>query len=132
VFYWKAWSTVVRERFGSREIYSVDDAYPGVWAQYDLPHEDVLEFFEFFQREFEIPPGLLRPYDRVEWLISRVPSRNPIKWLFFDQYTGDKEDALDHAILRRMKRRGDSFDGRQAKTILDLLRLWCGDSVPRG
>src|SRR5215467_2244171 len=98
------WRESLLSGFADREDVGKASAYRQYWAQ--LPEQDVMELFELLQMEYQLPPGLLRPTDKVEKLLIPVTTANPLKWLVYRARTEDRITEINYRLGKRQQRRG--------------------------
>lgn len=125
----KFWTSVMRSRFSDRELLNRDQCYDLYFEPLDLPKEKALECLDLIEFEFEVPVGLLRPTDRLSLLFAPVPTRNPLKCLFYRGREEDSQSELNYELSKRLRRYGtlDLWKNIEIETIETLLRAWCGE-----
>lgn len=122
----------MQSRFGGRELLNNDECYHRYFESLGLQKEKALECLEIIELEFEVPIGLLRPTDKLLLLFTPVPTRNPLKELFYRTREEDSESELNYQLSKRLRQHGtlNLWKDIDIETIEDLLRAWCGE-VPK-
>ena len=120
------WYKTIRERFADRENLGEAGVYEQYWAEF--PEHLVMEFFELIEVEYQLPPGLLRPDDRVTKLLDPVKPTNSLKWLFYQTHTEDSASELSFQLGKRERAYGiqDAWNTSEIVSVNDALRAWCG------
>ena len=123
----KSWTNVMRSRFGDRKLLSRDECYYLNFEPLGLPKEKVLECLDLIEFEFEVPIGLLRPTDKLSVLFTQVPTRNPLKELFYRMREEDSQSELNYQLSKRLRQFGTFDLWENIETIEDFVRAWCGE-----
>lgn len=125
----KFWTNVMRSRFVDRELLSRDECYNLYFGPLNLPKEEVLECLDLIEFEFEVPVGLLRPNDRLSVLFTRVPTKNPWKWLVYRMREEDSQSELNYRLSKKLRQYTtfEVWKNIHIETIEDLLRAWSGE-----
>jgi len=117
----------IRRRFPPRPNLSADD----LWAQcFDsIDKECVLECLQFFEQEFHINAGFLRPDDSLAALFAPVPTWNPLKWMLYRGIENDGVSELWAVLNRRLSAAGVK-ESHDIRTFGDYVHAWCGRVGP--
>lgn len=120
------WRRSLLSRFADREDLGKTKAYQEYWAAF--PEQEVMELFELLEMEYQLPPGLLRPEDKLNKLLEPVTTVNPLKWLLYRARTEDRTAEINYRLSKRQERQGTHRAWQQAgiATVDDLVRAWCG------
>lgn len=118
------WHKAFLNRFADREDIGKDKLYEKYFS--DLPRDDVFEFLDLIEFEYEIPAGLLRPDDKTNKLFDPVKTKNPWRWLEYQVREGDSQIEIINQLVEREKRHGTYEEQVNIETIDDLVRCWCG------
>src|SRR5437867_677795 len=65
-----------------------------------------MNLFELIEFELDIPPGRLRPVDKLVDMFTPAPTKNPFKWLTEQVQAGDREFAVQQELMHQLRRRG--------------------------
>ncbi len=117
------WHKSFLSRFADREDIGKDKLYKEYFS--DLPKEEVTEFFDLIEFEYEIPAGLLRPDDEASKLFDPVPRKGVWHWFFYDTREGDSQIEITNQLVKREKLYG-TYEKWKIDTVDDLIRCWCG------
>jgi len=118
--YWREW---LQERFGDRAALPREEAVRQFW--FDLPPEDLAEFFELIEIEYGLDVGLLRPDDNLARFTTPIRTNNPLRWWAVEAALEDRASELNYQIVQR----ADQFGLAQylpVHTVGQYVRVWCG------
>src|SRR5207302_10700769 len=103
-----------------------DEVFQAYWAEKALARNEVFDALAVIEAEYGLPAGMLRPSDKLELLVEPVRTRNPLRWIYYQVWAGDREGELSLQLRRRMARHGTSGIWPKLETIDDFVRAWCG------
>jgi hypothetical protein len=86
----------------------------------------LLEAINLIAKECEVPAGKLRPQDRFEEMLKRLPIHNPIRWFYMENKIAHHQENLEFAVWGRMKKLGLPKNSKKIITAKDYVMLWCG------
>ena len=114
------------KRFADREDLGQAEVYQQYWSDY--PEQDVKELLELIHREYQLPPGLLRPDDHLDKLLAPVKTSNPLKWLVYRLRAEDRRSELNFQLSKRQRQHGTekAWQLKAIVTMNDLMLAWCG------
>ena len=118
--YWREW---LQERFGDRPALPRDEAVRVFWS--DLPSEDVADFFEMIETEYQLDVGLLRPDDNLERFTMPIKTKNPLRWFAVEPGLEDCASELNYQLCKRADKAGLA-NYLPVHTVREYVRIWCG------
>jgi len=118
--YWREW---LQERFGDRPALPRDEAVRMFWS--DLPPQDVADFFEMIETEYQLDVGLLRPDDNLERFVTPIKTKNPLRWFAVEPGLEDRASELNYQIVKRADQAGLA-NYLPVHTVREYVRIWCG------
>ena len=118
--YWRDW---LQERFGDRPALPRDEAVRTFWAE--LPPEDLADFFEMIETEYQLDVGLLRPDDNLERFTTPIKTKNPLRWFAVEPGLEDRASELNYQIVQRADQAGLA-NYLPVHTVREYVRIWCG------
>ena len=125
------WREEVRSRFAARQDLGKEGVYEAHFASMKLPRTAVLELLDLIGREYDLPPGLLRPEDSLSKLSIPPIHENWWQWLVFQVRAGDIQLTVIDELKRRSRLSAEDLQSTDIQTLADLARLWCGEQLPR-
>ncbi len=120
------WRAALLSRFADREDIGKKELYRRYFAEAGLPEAAVLECLDLIELEYNFPPGLLRPEDKLTKLFEPVATKNPWRWLVYQVKEGDSQSEIEYELSKRQRQYGTIGTWSRLETVNDLIRAWCG------
>jgi len=92
---------------------------------FDMPPEELADFFELIETEYGLDVGLLRPEDNLARFTTPIRTKNPLRWWAVEVGLEDSASELNYQIVQR----ADQFGLAQylpVHTVGAYVRVWCG------
>ena len=119
--HWQLW---LQKRFGDRPALPRAQARATLWQH--LPTRAVEECFAFFEEEYGIDPGLLRPTDPLTLFTEPVQTRNPLRWMAVEPRLEDRASELNYRIVQQAAKHGKLDEWLPVDSLDDYFRVWAG------
>src|SRR3982750_2424942 len=94
--YWREW---LEERFGDRAGLPREEAVRQFW--FDMPPEQLADFFELIETEYGLDVGLLRAEDNLARFTTPIRTKNPLRWWAVEVGLEDSASELNYQIVQR-------------------------------
>lgn len=124
------WEKAVKNRFADRPVLDVVQFASLFNPPVDV--ESVEQLRAVIAGEFALELGLLRPEDQLETLLAHPSSGgNPFRWLFYEGWSREGSNELDHQLTKRLEDRAIPRPWPKIRTVGDLVTAWAGQPTAR-
>jgi hypothetical protein len=119
------WEKALKERFADRPMLDVVQFASLFNPPIDV--ESIEKLRAIVASEFALELGLLRPDDKLDALLAHPTSGgNPFRWLFYEGWSREASNELDHQLTKRLEARAIPRPWPKILTVDDLVTAWAG------